>query len=866
MKNKDERSEVTFPLESSGQALRRQAEDIFRAKASLSPENLEALSTEELRQSLYELRVHQIELEMQNEELRRAQSELDAARARYFDLYDLAPVGYFTINEGGQILEANLTAAMQLGTTRNALVKLPITRFILKEDQDIYYMYRKRLIKTGMPQECELRMLDNDGTIHWAHLAASAVQDVDGAPVGRIVMSDITERKLAEDELRESEERFRKLFKGHSAIKLVIDSETGSIIDANEASAQFYGWPVEELKQMRIQQISLRSPEEVKADMKKVVSQGAARLEFRHRRADGTIRDVEVYCNKIEITGKNLLYSIIQDITERKLGRTYGELGREVLQILNERGNLQDSIQRVLTALKTRTGLDAVGIRLQAGDDFPYFAQEGFSKDFLLTENMLIKRDADGGICQEKDISDSLECTCGLVISGKTDPTNPLFTLGGSCWTNDSSLLLDIPPGEDPRLHPHNQCIHQGYASVALVPIRDKDRTVGLIQLNDRRKGCFTLNTVELLEGIASHIGAALMRKRVEEALRETQTILKVAMDNSQVGIAIADAPSGALRYVNSAGLLIRGGDIQSIVNGVGIDQYVASWQLINFDGNPLKSDEVPLARAIMFGETCSKEFIIRRTIDDDRIVLAKAAPIMDDNGKIVAGVVAFMDITERKHAEENLRASLAEKEVLLKEVHHRVKNNLQVISSLISLQADSQADEQLQGVLSDVRNRVRTMALVHEKLHQTENLARLDFAEYAHSLLEFIWSSHDAAIGNKRLNMSLSPLILPIEMAVLCGLIVNELASNAIKHAFPSGSGGEVTVTLEHDTATGAVCLHVRDNGVGLPADLDWRQSPSLGLRLVKMLAKQMRGTVQTGPGPGTEFQINFKVKGIIS
>jgi two-component sensor histidine kinase len=220
----------------------------------------------------------------------------------------------------------------------------------------------------------------------------------------------------------------------------------------------------------------------------------------------------------------------------------------------------------------------------------------------------------------------------------------------------------------------------------------------------------------------------------------------------------------------------------------------------------------------------------------------------------------------ERKRVEERLRASLAEKEVLLKEIHHRVKNNLQVISSLISLQADCMIDAQLQGVLGDVRDRVKAMALVHEKLYQTDDLARLDFAEYAPGLLKYLWSAHGAATRNMRLNMSLATLILPIEMAVNCGLILNELASNAIKHAFPGGHGGEVTVTLEHDPAAGGVFLRVSDNGVGLPADLDWRQSSSLGLRLVQMLAGQMHGTVQTGPGsdpgPGTGFQVNFKVQ----
>jgi signal transduction histidine kinase/PAS domain-containing protein len=215
------------------------------------------------------------------------------------------------------------------------------------------------------------------------------------------------------------------------------------------------------------------------------------------------------------------LYGTIQDITERKQTEKYSELSREILQILNGTGSLHDSIQRALAALKTRTGLDAVGIRLQDGEDFPYYAQKGFPKDFLLAENSLIERTADEGVGCDKDGNVILECTCGLVISGKTDPAHPLITPGGSFYTNDSIPLLDIPPEEDPRFHPRNQCIQHGYASFALVPIRNNDRIVGLIQLNGRRKGCFTRYTVELLEIIASHIGEAMMRKRAEEELQK---------------------------------------------------------------------------------------------------------------------------------------------------------------------------------------------------------------------------------------------------------------------------------------------------------------------------------------------------------
>jgi two-component sensor histidine kinase len=201
----------------------------------------------------------------------------------------------------------------------------------------------------------------------------------------------------------------------------------------------------------------------------------------------------------------------------------------------------------------------------------------------------------------------------------------------------------------------------------------------------------------------------------------------------------------------------------------------------------------------------------------------------------------------------------LAEKDVMLKEIHHRVKNNLQVISSLVSLQTDNLTDDRIRDELNDVRDRVRAMALVHEKLYQASNLAQLNFADYAASLLHSLWRSHSTLAAKARLNLALAPVELSIEAAVPCGLILNELASNALKHAFPNNSDGEVLVSLELDPATCEISLRVRDNGVGLPAGLDWSQARSLGLRLVKLLAGQLNGTVETGTGPGSEFLVTF-------
>ncbi len=195
-----------------GNKLRRQAEE----KAAQVTDSQVVMSPEEILRILQELRSHQIELEMQNEELRTAQAELDAARTRYFDLYNLAPVGYCSISKAGLILEANLTAAKLLGNTRNELIRQPVTRFILKEDQDVYYLYRNRLFETGESQTCELRMVKKNEAPFWVRLEATAVPDKDGASVCRVVMSDISDRKQVEAEKEKLEVQSRQMQKSKS--------------------------------------------------------------------------------------------------------------------------------------------------------------------------------------------------------------------------------------------------------------------------------------------------------------------------------------------------------------------------------------------------------------------------------------------------------------------------------------------------------------------------------------------------------------------------------------------------------------------------------------------------------------------------
>ncbi len=241
-------------------------------------------------------------------------------------------------------------------------------------------------------------------------------------------------------------------------------------------------------------------------------------------------------------------------------------------------------------------------------------------------------------------------------------------------------------------------------------------------------------------------------------------------------------------------------------------------------------------------------------------IVESRQAAIRSSDGSILV-LESDNDITGRRLAEERVQASLNEKEVMLKEIHHRVKNNLQIISSLVNLQVEAINDPSVNVHLQDIRDRVRSMTLVHEKLYQTESLSELPFDEYVRSLLSYLKNVYGKSETDIHFTMDLQPVSISIEEAVPCGLMLNELVTNAIKHAFQGRTLGTVATALRRNP-DGTICLRVSDDGVGLPNELDWRQTNSLGLRLVQMLIKQIRGSVQTGPGPGAEFRISFKPK----
>ena len=222
------------------------------------------------------------------------------------------------------------------------------------------------------------------------------------------------------------------------------------------------------------------------------------------------------------------------------------------------------------------------------------------------------------------------------------------------------------------------------------------------------------------------------------------------------------------------------------------------------------------------------------------------------------AYLTLLRDITERERAVEQVKASLREKEVLLKEVNHRVKNNLQVISSMLNLQSRYSKDKQSLEIFKEIQNRVRSMALIHEKLYQSQHLTGIDCAEYIKTLANSLYWSYGADPSKIVLHIGVDDVSLGIDAAIPCGLIINELVSNSLKYAFPKGEG-EIRISLR-PTTEDEIRLVVSDNGVGIPKDLDFRTKEMFGLHLVTILAEdQLRGDIKLDRSKGTKFKITF-------
>ena len=233
--------------------------------------------------------------------------------------------------------------------------------------------------------------------------------------------------------------------------------------------------------------------------------------------------------------------------------------------------------------------------------------------------------------------------------------------------------------------------------------------------------------------------------------------------------------------------------------------------------------------------------------------------PIETEDGKMVLS--AIVDISDRKHKEARIDAALAEKDILLREVHHRVKNNLQVVNSLLDLQIDRVTDEAVLNMLRESQNRIKSMALIHQTLYQQQDFVQVDFGNFLDTLAPMLVSSYGMDAQHISLVIDAFDMQLSIHTAIPCGLVVNELISNALKHAFPKGRQGEIRIKMARDTEKFAI-LTVTDDGIGISDEIDLTQCATLGLQLVNLLTDQLGGEMTINRAMPTRFALRFPVR----
>ncbi|ABM29112.1 signal transduction histidine kinase [Nitratidesulfovibrio vulgaris DP4] len=340
-------------------------------------------------------------------------------------------------------------------------------------------------------------------------------------------------------------------------------------------------------------------------------------------------------------------------------------------------------------------------------------------------------------------------------------------------------------------------------------------------------------------------------RRDFEAALGESEARFRQLVENIHELFWVRDVFTWRLLYISPA---------CETLFGVSPKQVIEKPELLHHflaQSNREKFVE-ELLQTVRAGEVFDAEVQAWGAHGDDMVLRVRAFPVRDAAGHIyrVAGVAE--DVTQRRQAERRILTSLREKEILLKEVHHRVKNNLQLVVSLLNLQASSVYDVRDRALLLDSRNRIASMALVHEELYRSDDLSGVDFADYLPRLARKLQSAFVIDV-ELDLQLDVAPVMLPVDIAIPCGLILNELIANALKHAFAERGHGRLSVSLQ--CQGGRAVLAVADDGVGLPAPFEALGERTLGVQLVRSLVQQLGGELRQQPGPGAHIVISFPV-----
>jgi PAS domain S-box-containing protein len=710
-------------------------------------------------------------------ERRRAEEALRKSDERMRLYFERQLVGMAITSPEKGWLQVNDKLCRMLGYEREELIRLTWDEMTHPDDLVADEACFQRLMKGEIDDySLEKRFIRKDGATVYTNLSVGCVR-TEGGTVDYVLalLEDISDRKRAEEELRQSENKVREIFE-NAPIGIFRSTRDGKFISVNPATARLlkYDSPeemIETVNRRGIAETLYMEPEQ-RHDLVQELQQHAdwKTLEVRYRCKDGSAITCNFYIRRVPGPDGALseLEGFVEDITDRK----------------NTEEALRESEERLRSIFRVApVGIGVVRDRVLLEVNRRLCDMTGYGREELIGENAQI-------LYPDREEFERVGRIKYRQIEEKG--TGTIETR----WRRKNGSVIDILLASTP-LHP-----------------------------SDLSKGV-TFTALDITE-----------RKQTEGALRESEEKFRVLAETLPAAIMLHQG--GKFIYANPATSLITGYSETELL-GMNFWEWCREedWDTIRERGHMrLRGRVVPN----------QYEYRMITKSGEEKWVMVSAGTT-DYRGRATI-IATLLDITEAKRAEERIQTALAEKIVLLKEVHHRVKNNLQIISSLLDLQSDSIPDEQSRGYFRESQNRVRSMALVHEQIYKSKDFSSIDFSEYIRDLAQCLFDSYAVGSGRISLRLSGADVTLGINEAIPCGLIVNELVSNALKHAFPARGSGEISV--DTSVENGWINLRVADTGTGLPAGLDFRNTTSLGLQLVTMLVRQLRGRLVVDGGQG--------------
>jgi PAS domain S-box-containing protein len=386
------------------------------------------------------------------------------------------------------------------------------------------------------------------------------------------------------------------------------------------------------------------------------------------------------------------------------------------------------------------------------------------------------------------------------------------------------------------------------------VPLKIGERTIGVMALQSYTEGIrFSLEDLDLLTFVSNQAARLIERKRAEEDLRISEKIYRTTIDSLEEMIHVED-PERRILMVNNSFVQ------RNEKHGLPVELVGKKFEEVF----PYLDQKILSIYYQIFEDGQKRAMINERQLSGKTYIYDSEILPVFEGERVVRSITVLRDITAKKQAEDQIKAALQEKEVLLREIHHRVKNNLQVMSSLLSLQADFIQDPHTLDLFRETQARMRSMALIHEELYQSDDLAKINYADYIEKLTSNLLQAFNQN-PFVQMNLEIDEVYLNIDTAIPCGLIINELVTNAIKYAFPEGKPGTITIRLiknRLESNDNGFTLEISDDGIGIPDTLNISETETLGLQLVQILVNQLKGSLVVESKPGACFTIQFREK----